>query len=90
MTTMNQSRFVIGQRVRVRQYTISPTNPEWGNPHFVVGHFGHVEAAEGQYIDVRIERGPDGGPVDDRVRLDKGWADWNLWPMLPEELEPVD
>lgn len=88
----DQARFVVGQRVRVSRYTLGPINPDCGDPPFIVGHFGHVEACDGDWIDVRISRGPNGGPVDDRVRLarEADDADGNVWMMLAEELEPVD
>jgi hypothetical protein len=84
--------FVVGQRVRVRRHDVGWANPAWGDPHFIVGHFGHVAALDGRLIDVRISHGPDGGAVAEQVLLDRdaGCTDWDVWPMLAEELEPVD
>lgn len=81
--------FVVGQRVRVRQYI---SWPNCGDPHFIVGHFGHVECIDRDYFDVRISRGPDGGKPDERMYRDKNdqTIECDLWPMVANELEAVD
>lgn len=78
---MREAPFMLGQRVRVCRYTVA-----WiEDPHFIVGHFGHIEEMDRQFFDVRISHGPNGGPIDQRVSDDS-----LVWPMLAEELEPVD
>lgn len=80
--------FVAGQRVRVRQYI---NWPGCGDPHFIVGHFGHVKGFDHQYVDVQISHGPQGGAVDQRV-FDDNDEDGveGVWAMTADELEAVD
>lgn len=82
--------FVVGQRVRVARYNLTH-NPAWGDPHFIIGHFGHVESFDREWIDVRISHGPGGGPVDQRVfDHDDDNGALGIWPMIADEIEPVD
>lgn len=80
--------FITGQRVRVSRYDVPCLNPKWGDPHFIVGHFGYVIGFDRHFIEVQISHGPNGGPVDRRVF--DGDNEMGVWPMLAGELEPVD
>jgi hypothetical protein len=84
--------FVIGQRVRVCQYNNAPCPEKWGDPHFIVGHFGHIDSFDGNWINVRIDRAPDLGPVTEPRVFDDDdeFGEAGIWPMIAEELEPVD
>jgi hypothetical protein len=62
----------------------------WGDPHFIVGHFGHVVEVIRGWVVVAIERGPN-GPPDPRVYTRGQPLDGdNQWPMYAGELEAVD
>lgn len=90
------SAFRVGQRVRIAEYPHE--SKEWGSPHFIVGHFGHIERFIGcGLIEVKLSRGPDGGKPDPRVFI--GWDPGRdpahyehagYWPMYEHELEAVD
>lgn len=82
------SAFVVGQRVRVTQYE-HPT-PLMGDPHCIVGHFGHVTSILGRFICVQLSHGPNAGLVDRRIVEAQERDRQNYWPMIAEELEAVD
>jgi hypothetical protein len=96
--------FVVGQRVRVRNFPDWPDHPDQINSnHFIVGHFGHIESiSEGclKLHEVRISHGPDGGPPDPRATMvcDHGPGecavcrgdDPLVWPFYYTEIEAVD
>lgn len=75
-----------------------PDEAPHGPNHFIIGHFGKIENVQptggehgAPYFLVRMLRNPLGGPLDMSLPWDvDSDPEWDIWPMLDEELEAVD